>query len=460
MRLKERAKIIFLFKAIFILALFYGSAHGVLYFIANTDLANPIFYWGIALIIGFAWFVANVIDCIFDPPQIRSQSSEPKLNPNEPIESIEDTDRWTKKRTERLLALAEKGESLEALAIAMGTSVNAVRGKLVSFGHYDNYQLARLERMEADLAEQRSKFASRKRRMVSSQASSDPPMSVPVSLPYLDKRKLNRALKKLDGLVGLTNIKDEIRSLIALSEVRSMRTRQGLPINRPTFHLVFSGNPGTAKTTVARIVGEIYQALGLLRSGHLVEVSRSDLIGEYLGQTAPKVSKVVDRALDGVLFVDEAYSLTPRDSGDIFGAEAIDTLLKLMEDNRNRLVVIAAGYPDLMKQFVRSNPGLESRFKTTLLFDDYSVDELQTIFLDLCSDYKFGLTQEVRLISYEVIEALMKKKNENFANGRDIRNLFERTVETQALRIRSAKTPSLLTELKPEDLFRALEKTN
>jgi len=342
----------------------------------------------------------------------------------------------------------------------MGTSVNAVRGKLVSFGHYDNYQLARLERMEADLAEQRSKFARRKRRMVSPQESSDSPMSVPVSLPYLDKRKLNRALKKLDSLVGLTNIKDEIRSLIALSEVRSMRTRQGLPINRPTFHLVFSGNPGTAKTTVARIVGEVYQAIGLLRSGHVVEVSRTDLIGEYVGHTAPKVTDVVNKALDGVLFIDEAYSLTPKTSSDSFGAEAIDTLLKLMEDNRNRLVVIAAGYPDLMKQFVRSNPGLESRFKTTLLFDDYTVEELQTIFLDLCSDYKFGLTQELKLISYEMIEALMKKKNENFANGRDIRNLFERTVETQALRIRSAKTASLLTELTPEDLFKALEKTN
>ena len=452
---RERA--IFIVKAIFILTLFYGSAHGVLYFIANTDLANPIFYWGIALIIGFAWFVANVIDCIFDPPKTTAKSQ----STNGPsIESVEETERWTKTRTEKLLALAEKGESLEALAIAMGTSVNAVRGKLVSFGHYDNYQLARLERMEADLADQRSKFANRKRRIANSKTASESPMSVPVDLPYLDKRKLNRALKKLDRLVGLVNIKDEIRSLIALTEVRSMRSRQGLPVNRPTFHLVFSGNPGTAKTTVARIIGDVYHALGLLRSGHFIEVSRGDLIGEYLGQTAPKVTDVVNKALDGVLFIDEAYSLTPRDSGDIFGAEAIDTLLKLMEDNRNRLVVIAAGYPDLMSQFVRSNPGLESRFKTTLLFEDYSSEELHTIFLGLCTDYKFGLTQELKLISQEVINDLMIKKRENFANGRDIRNLFERTVETQALRIRSAKTPSLLTELKPEDLFNALAKLN
>ena len=227
---------IFVIKAFLIVALFYGSAHAILYFIAHTDLVNPIFYWGIAFVVGLAWFVANVIDCIFDPPKNTAESQ----STNGPsIEPIDETERWTKTRTEKLLALAERGESLEALAIAMGTSVNAVRGKLVSFGHYDNYQLARLERMEADLADQRSKFANRKRRIANSKTASESPMSVPVDLPYLDKRKLNRALKKLDRLVGLVNIKDEIRSLIALTEVRSMRSRQGLPVNLPTFHLVF-----------------------------------------------------------------------------------------------------------------------------------------------------------------------------------------------------------------------------
>ena len=445
----------FVLKIAALLAMFYWAGHAALYYIANMEIDHPIFYWGLALVIAVAWCTAGIIGALFDLRNI-SESSNKDLEAMSK-ESAEDTTRWTKKRTEKLLVLAEKGDSLEALAIAMNATVNAVRGKLVSFGHYDQYQLARLERMEADLSEQRSKFANRKRRLTAGKDQQDG-LSTTIALPYLDKRKLNRALKKLDALVGLANIKNEIRSLIALSEVRSMRTRQGLPVNRPTVHLVFSGNPGTAKTTVARIVGEIYQAIGFLRSGHVVEVSRTDLIGEYLGQTAPKVTEVVNKALDGVLFIDEAYSLTPPSSHDLYGAEAVDTLLKLMEDNRNRLVVIAAGYPDLMKTFVRSNPGLESRFKTTLTFEDYEIPELLEIFLNLCSDYKLEITPELKHLASDTISDMVKTKEENFANGREIRNLFERTVEAQALRIRSTKTAVSLSTLEPQDLFTAAKK--
>ena len=227
---------VFVVYATALVATFYWAGHGVLYYIAHMDIEDPIFYWGIALIIAAAYVLAGVIDAIFDPSSYSSDGLDE--DSDEPHNPAEETSRWTKTRTEKLLALAEKGESLESLAIELDTSVNAVRGKLVSFGNYDTYQVARLERMESDLAEERAKFANRKRRATSGYAEPNG-LSKTVILPYLDKRRLNRSLKKLDGLVGLANIKKEIRSLIALSEVRSMRSRQGLPVNRPTFHLVF-----------------------------------------------------------------------------------------------------------------------------------------------------------------------------------------------------------------------------
>jgi SpoVK/Ycf46/Vps4 family AAA+-type ATPase len=221
---------------------------------------------------------------------------------------------------------------------------------------------------------------------------------------------------------------------------------------------VFAGNPGTGKTTVARIVGDIYRSLGVLKRGHVVEVGRADLIAEWVGQTAPKVTAVVNRALDGVLFIDEAYSLTNTGNTLDFGPEAIETLLMLMEANRDRLVVIAAGYPDLMRHFVASNPGLESRFKATLHFDDFSKDELATIFFSLCKGYKLVLDAEATQAASTAIAVLADLKKSNFANGREVRNLFESCLESQALRIRASTEAVSLVDLLSIDIHRALKK--
>lgn len=190
-----------------------------------------------------------------------------------------------------------------------------------------------------------------------------------------------------------------------------MRSKEGLPLNVPTAHLVFAGNPCTGKTTVARIVGDVYRSLGFLKRGHVVEVGRADLIGEWVGHTAPKVTAVVKRALDGVLFIGEAYALTSMQSLDDFGPEAIETLLTLMEDNRGRLVVIAAGYPDLMRHFVASNPGLESRFKAFMHFDDFCKDELTTIFFSLCKGYNLELDAEAMQAASNAVAVLPTLKN-------------------------------------------------
>ncbi len=248
-------------------------------------------------------------------------------------------------------------------------------------------------------------------------------------------RDVSVVIEELNALVGLKPVKQEIESLVNLIKIRKLREERGFPSTNITLHMVFSGNPGTGKTTVARMLAEIYAALGLLSKGHLVEVDRAGLVSGYVGQTATKTTKVIEKALGGVLFIDEAYSLTAKKGENDFGQEAVDTLLKGMEDNRDNLVVIVAGYTDLMEEFLDSNPGLRSRFNRFIFFDDYNATELTAIFESMCKKNQFKISQEAR-DKIELSFALrIQNKPENFANAREARNLFEKAVVNQANRL-------------------------
>ncbi|MEA0565911.1 AAA family ATPase [Lysinibacillus irui] len=248
------------------------------------------------------------------------------------------------------------------------------------------------------------------------------------------EQEINKLQKQLDGLVGLPNAKKELHNLINFIKIQSLRVDHGLTSFPITYHLVFTGNPGTGKTTVARIIGQIYKHLGVLSSGHFVETDRAGLVAGYVGQTALKVQEVVNKAKGGVLFIDEAYSLI-NDKQDAFGKEAIDSLLKAMEDLRDDLVIIVAGYTELMEEFLQSNPGFKSRFNHFVQFDNFSTDELYDIFAMLCqtNDYHFGaaFAQRMKAQLHQIpIETIP-----NFSNGRYIRNLFEKLVTIQSNRL-------------------------
>ena len=238
----------------------------------------------------------------------------------------------------------------------------------------------------------------------------------------------------LDELIGLESVKEEVKKLSNFIKIQQVRLKNGLKTSPISYHCVFIGNPGTGKTTVARIIADIYRELGVLEKGHLVETDRAGLVAEYIGQTAVKTNKVIDSALDGVLFIDEAYSLVPGYSND-FGHEAIATLLKRMEDDRNRLVVVLAGYGNEMKTFIDSNPGLQSRFNRYINFEDYTSDDLFNIFMLNAKKGDFLITDEAKAILKEKIERVITNKDKNFGNARFIRNLFEKVIEHQATRL-------------------------
>lgn len=273
-------------------------------------------------------------------------------------------------------------------------------------------------------------------------------------------QKTTEKTNSLDGLVGeihelvgLQNVKREITQLINLARVRKMRQEAGMAIPSVSLHLVFTGNPGTGKTTVARLLSSIYKHLGLLTNGHLVEADRSSLVAGYVGQTALKTREVLDRAKGGILFIDEAYSLSSsRDSAD-YGREVIDTILKFMEDNRDDFILVVAGYSEKMSEFLNSNPGLRSRFNKFISFADYAPDELGLIFERLANASNYRLTPDAKNEAQSQLIALHLRRNSSFGNAREVRNFFENVMANQADRIAALPNPS-------EDQLAIIEKTD
>ena len=268
-----------------------------------------------------------------------------------------------------------------------------------------------------------------------------------------EKPNFDELMEQLDSLVGLETVKKEVKNLINLVKVRKLRKENDLPVPPMSFHMVFLGNPGTGKTTVARLISGLYAAIGVLSKGQLVEVDRSGLVAGYVGQTALKTQEVIQSALGGVLFIDEAYSLSSGGEND-FGREAIETLLKAMEDHRDDLVVIVAGYTGPMEKFIHSNPGLESRFNRYFFFPDYDGNQLTEIFRIQCKKNSYTLTPEADEAALKMFTRLYEERDENFGNGRDVRNCFEDMVVRQSNRVAEMENPGkedLITVL-PEDL--------
>ena len=272
------------------------------------------------------------------------------------------------------------------------------------------------------------------------QTASGGPAPEPAETEQAPKEPEKDPMEELDALVGLTTIKHDVKELMAFVKIQKMRRDAGLKSVPVSLHLVFTGNPGTGKTTVARIIGRLYKQIGVLSKGQLIEVDRSGLVAGYVGQTALKTQDQIKKAMGGVLFIDEAYALAQKD--DAFGQEAIDTVLKAMEDHRDDLVVIVAGYTKPMEKFIDSNPGLKSRFNKYIEFPDYTIDELEQIFYLNCEKYDYVVEEDAKKQIRARIVSRKMQRQENFANAREVRNMFEDIITNQARRVAEMENPT------------------
>mgnify|MGYP004651419367 FL=1 len=302
-----------------------------------------------------------------------------------------------------------------------------------------------------------------KHRLQEQTAGGEKPKEGDAEKPDAEEKKpdFDELMAQLDSLVGLDDVKKDIKNLMNLVKVRRLRKENGLPIPPMSLHMVFMGNPGTGKTTVARIISGLYAAIGVLEKGQLIEVDRSGLVAGYVGQTALKTQEVIKSALGGVLFIDEAYSLASGGEND-FGREAIETILKAMEDHRDELIVVVAGYDGPMEKFINSNPGLQSRFNKYFYFPDYNGEQLLYIFKGQCKKNGYTLTEEAEAEAKAMFEELYENRGENFGNGRDVRNVFEDTVVRQSNRVAALDAPTKddLMQFLPEDLKDADEEAS